>query len=403
MSSPKPRQDDTIPNTPSTAESLLAQVASVFEKHFQATPQIRVQAPGRVNLIGEHTDYNDGFVLPCAIDFQTMVAASPRSDDWVQVVALDYGEALDQFDLSLPIQPRSDAPWANYVRGVVSTLVAKGVRLRGANLTIAGNVPQGAGLSSSASLEVAVAQAFKSLFQLDSLSPTDLALIGQAAENQFVGCQCGIMDQLISARGQTGHALLIDCRGLNAEAVSIPSGLAVMIVHSRVARGLVESEYNTRRQQCEAAAQHFGVAALRDVTEADLTSERAQHLDALTWRRARHVVTENARTLAAAAALRQGDLPQLSQLMAASHASMRDDFEITVPAIDQLVSLIAEVIGPQGGVRMTGGGFGGCVVALVPQEKVSAVEAAIASGYRSPQGQSALVYVCQAAAGAGAL
>ena len=402
MSRQQPHQDSLSP-LPPPPQSLSNALSLVFEKHFQAPPERLVQAPGRVNLIGEHTDYNDGFVLPCAINFQTVVAASPRADDRVHVVALDFNEAVDQFDVSMPIQYREDAPWTNYVRGVVSTLVAKGLRLRGANLAISGNVPQGAGLSSSASLEVAVAQTFKSLFQLDTLSPTDLALIGQQAENQFVGCQCGIMDQLISARGQTGHALLIDCRSLDTEAVSIPTGLAVMIVHSRVERGLVESEYNTRRQQCEAAAKHFGVQALRDLSVFDLEQNRGQSLDPITWRRARHVVTENARTLAAAEALRTQDLPQLSQLMAASHASMRDDFEITVPAIDQLVGLIAEQLGDQGGVRMTGGGFGGCVVALVPLEKVSAVEAAIASGYQSPQGKRALVYVCQAAAGAGPL
>jgi galactokinase len=389
------------PSVSSPSLDLREQVAAVFEQHFQAPPLLQVQAPGRVNLIGEHTDYNDGFVLPCAIDFQTVVAASPRTDGWVRVVAVDYDEAVDAFDLAAPITPRTDAPWANYVRGVLSVLLARHPGLPGANLVIAGNVPQGAGLSSSASLEVAVAQAFKSLFQLDALSPTDLALIGQQAENQFVGCQCGIMDQLISARGQSGHALLIDCRDLQAQAVPLPPHLAVMIVHSGVERGLVESEYNQRRQQCEAAAHHFGVPALRDLTEAVLAQDLAQTLDPKTLRRARHVVTENARTLAAAQALQAQDMPRLSELMAASHASMRDDFEITVPAIDQLVHLIAEVVGHSGGVRMTGGGFGGCVVALVPQEKVTTVKDTLAQHYRSPKGQPALVYVCHPAAGAG--
>jgi len=284
-------------------------------------------------------------------------------------MALDYAGQLDEFSLDAPIVPREDAPLANYVRGVVQMLLAHGVGLDGADLALAGNVPQGAGLSSSASLEVAVGQAFKSLFQLDSLGPTDLALIGQRAENQFVGCNCGIMDQLISARGQQGHALLIDCRTRHTQAVPMPQDMAVMIIHSRIQRGLVESEYNTRRAQCEFAALHYGVAALRDLNLAQLEMG-ARGLDAVTYRRARHVVTENRRTVDAAAALTAHDMRTMGQLMGQSHISMRDDFQITVPAIDALVDITQKAIGPDGGARMTGGGFGGCVVALVPQTLV---------------------------------
>jgi len=381
---------------------LISSLTAAFERSFQGAPDMLVQAPGRVNLIGEHTDYNDGFVLPCAIDFHTLVAARARSDRVVRVVALDYADQLDEFSLDTPIVPREDAPWANYVRGVVQMLLAHGVVLGGADLALAGNVPQGAGLSSSASLEVAVGQAFKGLYRLNGLSPTDLALIAQRAENQFVGCNCGIMDQLISARGQQGHALLIDCRSLHTQAVPMPQDMAVMIIHSRVRRGLVESEYNTRRAQCEQAARHYGVAALRDLTVAQLQAG-SQGLDAVAYRRARHVVTENQRTVDAAAALAAHDMRVMGQLMAQSHVSMRDDFQITVPAIDALVDIIQNAIGLEGGVRMTGGGFGGCVVALVPQALVAHVRSAVQAQYRSPQGELAQIHVCSPSAGAGSL
>jgi galactokinase len=385
-----------------SSSPLLPAVTASFRSAFQAAPSVVVRAPGRVNLIGEHTDYNDGFVLPCAIDFHTLIAARSRDDALVRVVATDYGDAIDEFRLDAPITPRPDALWANYVRGVVQVLLARGIALHGAELAISGNVPQGAGLSSSAALEVATGQAFKSLQHLGELSATMLALIGQQAENQFVGMNCGIMDQLISARGEAGHALLIDCRSLAARAVPMPAGVAVMIVHSRVKRGLVESEYNTRRAQCEAAARHCGEKALRDLN-LKLLVGRATGLDGVTLRRARHVVTENERTLDAADALASGDLRELGVLMAQSHTSMRDDFEITVPAIDQLVEIAQAAIGREGGARMTGGGFGGCVVAVLPESRVEAVRAAIESQYRAPSGEGATVWVCRASAGVGEL
>jgi len=379
--------------------TLRQRVDSAFARHIGQAPARHVRAPGRVNLIGEHTDYNDGFVLPCAIDYETLIAIGPRTDRQVRVVACNYGEALDQFSLDAPIEPRGDALWANYVRGVVKMLLARGLPLQGLDLVVAGNVPQGAGLSSSASLEVAVGLAFKAMQGLDSVSATDLALIAQQAENQFVGVNCGIMDQLISARGESGHALLIDCRSLALRPVPLPEGLAVMIVHSHVKRGLVDGEYNARRAQCEAAARHYGVKALRDVNLAQLEHE-APGLDPLVFRRARHIVTENQRTLDAADALAAGNLAQLGRLMAASHASMRDDFEITVPPIDQLVAILQDAIGGLGSARMTGGGFGGCVVALLPEAGVDAARLAVAAHYRAPGGEPASVYVCRATAGA---
>ncbi len=379
-----------------------ARALTAFGVAFGQAPSCAVQAPGRVNLIGEHTDYNDGFVLPCAIDFHTVVAARARDDATVRVVAADCGGQTDSFRLDAPITPRADLPWANYVRGMVAMLVAHGVQLRGAELAIAGNVPQGAGLSSSASLELAIGQAFNAMQGQGALHAIDLARLAQRAENEFAGCQCGIMDQLVSACGQAGHALLIDCRSLALRPVPLPADMAVMIVHSRVRRGLLDSEYNLRRMQCEAAARHFGVAALRDLDLNALTA-RAAGLDGVVLRRARHVVTENQRTRGAADALAAADLPRLGRLMAESHASMRDDFEITVPAIDRLVAIAQQAIGSAGGARMTGGGFGGCIVALMPQQQVAAVRAAIAAQYRSPEGEGAVIHVCRASAGAGPL
>ncbi len=384
--------------------ALRQRVLRSFEAAFGAAPAVLVQAPGRVNLIGEHTDYNDGFVLPCAIDRQTLVALRPRADRLVQVLAVDRQGARDAFALDEPITRRDDAPWSHYVRGMVRQLLGHGLALHGVDMAIAGNVPQGAGLSSSASLEVAVGQAFKSLLALDAPDPATLARLAQRAENGFVGIRCGIMDQMISACGEAGHALLIDCRSLHTRAVPLPEGVAVMIVHSHVRRGLVDSAYNTRRRQCEAAATHFGVPALRDVRPAQLADAAATAgLDALVLRRARHIVSDSARTLAAADALAAGDLPTMGRLMAASHASMRDDFEITHPAVDELVAILQQAIGPEGGARMTGGGFGGCAVAMLPVERVAAVQAAVRTHYRSPEGEPGTVWVCRAAGGASAL
>ncbi|MEI7255206.1 galactokinase [Dickeya dadantii] len=379
--------------------TLSARTQAVFQQQFGYPADLTVQAPGRVNLIGEHTDYNDGFVLPCAINYSTTISAAPRDDRQIRVIAVDYDNQQDQFSLDAPIEHHPQWQWANYVRGVIKHLKTRSDAFGGADLVISGDVPQGAGLSSSASLEVAVGKAIQALYQLP-LDNVALALNGQEAENQFVGCNCGIMDQMISAQGKRGHALLIDCRSLETRAVSMPDNVAVMIINSNVKRGLVDSEYNTRRQQCEAAARHFQVKALRDVSEADFAAHVAG-LDEVVARRARHIITENARTLAAADALTRGDLRQMGELMAASHVSMRDDFEITVPPIDTLVEIVKAVIGAEGGVRMTGGGFGGCIVALIPQQHVTAVQNAVMREYPAKTGLQPTCYVCQASPGAG--
>ncbi|MDG3087343.1 galactokinase [Vibrio hannami] len=358
-----------------------------------------IQAPGRVNLIGEHTDYNDGFVLPCAINYQTVVAAAKRDDNIVRVVSVDYGNATDEFDLTKEIEFQQDKMWANYIRGVVKCLLARGYEFKGADISVSGNVPQGAGLSSSAALEVVIGQTFKELYALE-ISQAEIALNGQQAENEFVGCNCGIMDQLISAEGKESHALLIDCRSLETTAVSMPEDMAVVIINSNKKRGLVDSEYNTRREQCEQAAQIFNVKALRDVS-IDEFNAKVTELDPVVAKRARHVITENDRTEEAAKALIAGDMKRMGELMAQSHASMRDDFEITVKEIDYLVDIVKEVVGDKGGVRMTGGGFGGCIVALVPPAYVDDVKATVEAKYEAETGLKESIYVCQAKDGAG--
>jgi galactokinase len=370
----------------------------LFRDHFGASPTITARAPGRVNLIGEHTDYNDGFVLPAAISRQTMVAVRPRTDQMVSIVAADLDGAQTCFSMDA-IAPDLAAPWSNYIRGMASLLQADGLALPGVDMAIYGDMPQGAGLSSSAALENASGLAFAALAGVPDFDRTRLAQIGQQTEHEFAGCKCGIMDQLVSASAEEGAALLIDCRALATTAVAIPDDVAILIVHSGISRGLVDGAYNARRAQCEAAAAHYGVTALRDLD----TVPAQGSLDPVAWRRARHVVTENARTLAASEALRSGDLAQLGVLMAQSHASMRDDFEITVPAIDRLVDILAQAIGTAGGARMTGGGFGGAVVAVLAKSRLDAALEAVASGYRDPNGNAAEVMVEQASGGASLL
>jgi len=386
------------------SDLLTARAADVFLAAFGQPSTMQVQAPGRVNLIGEHTDYNGGLVLPCAIGYRTVIVARPRADRLLRVVAADYDDAIDEYSLDAPIERLAAPMWANYVRGVVHELLQRdsGQALPGMDMVIAGDVPQGAGLSSSASLSVAVCTLMGALPGHPGLGPVEAALVAQRAENDFVGCKCGNMDQISSACGVEDHALLIDYRSLAVRPVPIPAGAAIMIIESHITRGLVDSEYNTRRAQCEEAARHLGVAALRDVDLA-LLAEKGAGLDPVALRRARHVVSENARVVAAAAALAAGDLPRMGELMEASHTSMRDDFEITVPAIDHLVEIVKGAIGAAGGVRMTGGGFGGCVVALVPEQLVEVARQAVLRDYRAPNGEQATVHVCRAAAGAGSL
>jgi galactokinase len=381
------------------SQSMLTQLDSVYASTFGSAPARHFQAPGRVNLIGEHTDYNDGFVLPCAIDYQTLVAVTPREDHTVRVVAVDYANEQDEFTLDTTIESHPTQLWSNYVRGVIKHLQLRGHELKGADIAITGNVPQGAGLSSSASLEVAIGETFRQLYNL-SLSKADVAVNGQEAENQFVGCNCGIMDQMVSSCGSELNALLLDCRSLETQLISMPKELSVMIINSNVKRGLVDSEYNTRREQCEEAAGILGLNALRDISLTDLQASKAK-LSEVVYKRAHHVVSENERTLLAADALRAGDAATLSSLMAESHFSMRDDFEITVPPIDFVVKTLHDYLGDKGGARMTGGGFGGCMVALMPHDMVDGAKQLIEERYEAETGYKETIYICSASDGAG--
>ena len=372
--------------------ALLHRLSDGFAAHFQGAPDLVSYAPGRVNLIGEHTDYNDGFVLPCAIDLGTAVAVRKRADRQLRIVALDLGET-DEFAIDA-IAPSPAKPWSNYLRGVAALI---GEAPFGADIAVAGNVPRGAGVSSSASLEVAAGAALATLWGL-SADPERIARIGQRAEHEFAGCACGIMDQLVAARAEAGAALLIDCRSLACEPAPIASGAAVIVVDSGISRGLVGSAYNDRRRECETAALHYGVPALRDLDEAALEAGR-HGIDPIAFARARHVVSENRRTLEAAAALRANDLATIGRLMRESHASMRDDFAITTPAIDALVEIAREPLEGEGGARMTGGGFGGCIVVIAAATREAAVREAIAAHYRAPNGGAAEIFTIKPSRG----
>lgn len=377
------------------------QAAAGFKTICGYEPTTFVQAPGRVNLIGEHTDYNDGFVMPCAINYCAVVACAKREDDIIRLISVDYDNATDEFKVGQTIEPTEDKLWANYMRGVVHFLKQRGYEFGGADIAVSGNVPLGSGLSSSAALEVVTGQALKTLYDLD-VSQTDLALIAQQAEHHFAGSLCGIMDQLISACGEQGSALFIDCRSLEKQAVSIPDNTVIMIVNSNIKHSLVDGEYNSRRRQCETAAAKIGVKALRDADMVALNSAISD-TNSEVYRRARHVITENARTQAMVEVLQNGDLSRAGELMAQSHASMRDDFEITTPEIDFLAETLQTAIGDKGGARMTGGGFGGCVVALLPAELVDTARTAVENSYQAQTGIKESIYICTAQAGAGVL
>ncbi|MCU4674537.1 galactokinase [Catenovulum sp. 2E275] len=372
-------------------------VTQAYQSFFGQAPQLTCHAPGRVNLIGEHTDYNGGFVFPAAINFGTDIAASSRDDRTVNVRALDFDNQLVSFSLD-DIQFDNTHSWSNYIRGVLIALMKDYPQIKGADFVVSGNVPQGAGLSSSASFEIAILKCFASLNALP-LDGIQAALKGQQAENEFVGCSCGIMDQLISAMGKKDQAMLLDCRSLEIKYSALPAGFNLFIVNSNVKRGLVDSEYNLRRQQCEEAAQVMELDSLRDADLTLLEANKAKMSD-VAYLRARHVITENERTLAMCEALNKGETAKVSALMRASHMSMKNDFAITTSQIDELVEIIHQQLGEEGGVRMTGGGFGGCVVALVPDHLLTQVQQAVETQYQAKTGLKESIFICTAEQGA---
>jgi galactokinase len=374
--------------------SIQQQVVDVFKAQYKAAPTFLIRAPGRVNLIGEHTDYNDGFVMPLAIDRAVWMAVRARDDDQVFLHSLDFADPI-QFSLSQ--MTKGAASPSEYVKGVAWALQDAGYTLRGFEGVMKGDVPIGSGLSSSAALELATARTFAAVSGFEWDAP-QMAVLSQKAENQWVGVNCGIMDQMISAVGQAGYAVLIDCRSLAINSAPLPTDSFIVVLDTATRRGLVDSAYNERRQQCENAAAFFGVKALRDVDSTTFAAQ-AQDLDDLTRRRAQHVITENERTLAAKNAMLAGDVQQLGALMNASHISLRDDFEVSSAALDAIVEA-AWAHPACYGARMTGAGFGGCAVALVKTAHVDDFVAKVSADYTRSTGNTPQVYVCQAMDGA---
>jgi len=369
---------------------------NAFRDTFGDEPTVIARAPGRVNLIGEHTDYNEGFVLPMALPFDAVIAAAPTDNQTVTLVSVGWGHASFEVG-TVPEEPR----WIRYSAGMVALLGETGMTSPGWNGALASNIPGGASLSSSAALEMASGVLVAALTDND-FDPLTMALIGQRVENEIIGINSGIMDQLASATGRLGAASLIDCRDLSTTAVPLPANAAVVVMDTGTRRQLVDSEYDERRTSCEAAARWLGLSALRDATLADV--ERLPDEMAVTARRARHVVTENTRTLAAADAMRADDAATLGQLMRQSHQSLRDDYEVSGPALDAVVD-IANDHPACFGARMTGGGFAGGTVALVDAEQTETFCAEVKPAYdelnMSDDGVPSAFWVVSPSAGAG--
>ena len=383
-----------------TLQEITSYVSEQFQKTYGQPPQWIAAAPGRVNVIGEHTDYNDGFVLPMAIERYTVIAAAPSGSKQVQLRSTVNDQSAT-IDLAEPMKPFSKGTWANYPAGVIAGFVARNMDPGGFNALIHSTVPLGGGLSSSAALEVATATLLE-VITGQVLDPVEKALLCQKAEHEYAGVPCGIMDQFISVMGRPDHLLLLDCRTRKPELVpmSDPS-VALLITNTNVKHELGSGEYAKRRAQCEAAAKVLGVASLRDATAAALESAKGR-MDDVAFRRARHVIGEIERTPRAAAEIRVSKWPAAGELMYASHRSLRDDYEVSCSELDVVVD-IAAGIGQKGGVfgcRMTGGGFGGCTVALVQNQAVDAISKKIGEEYEKRMGIKATMFVSRPAAGA---
>jgi galactokinase len=382
--------------------------------HFASynVPGALYAAPGRVNLIGEHTDYSDGFVMPAAIDFATVVAISPRTDGRILVHSVNYDERIDKSvhelldDGFASLRAGRKVHWYDYIAGVLWALREHGVPIdKGFSLTIVGNVPLEAGLSSSASVEVATAIAVLGATSF-KMQMTQLALLCQRAENAFVGANCGIMDQFVSCFGQQDNAVMIDCRWLEYTLAPIPPSIRLVICNTMVKHTVTSGEYNSRRAEIEAGAEILRahrpeIAALRDATVADL-AKWGHEMPVNVLKRCRHVITENARVLAAADAFHAANLTHFGELMRQAHISLRDDFEASCKEIDILVELANKQPGCFG-ARLTGGGFGGCTVNLVTAANVEAFTQAMHAGYLEATGITAEIYTSRASGGAHAI
>lgn len=375
-------------------DAMRVRVITAFRATYGSNPEIIIAAPGRVNLIGEHTDYNEGFVLPAAIDRHVVLAASSRKDRSAQINALDFDERTE-FSLD-NLQRQTLIKWGNYQRGVAWALQSEGFALSGLNAVLTSDVPIGSGLSSSAAIELAICAAFQTLSHLQ-LDGVRRALICQKAENEFVGMRCGIMDQYIISLGRRNHALLIDCRDLHYTLVPLAPEANLVICDTKKRRGLVDSEYNTRRSECEQGAAFFGVRALRDVTPAMFASRETQ-LDQTVRRRCRHIISENQRVLDAVQALQAGDLIRFGGLMKESHVSLRDDYQVSCCELDTMVEIAWRQPGVLG-ARMTGAGFGGCTVNLVQNGYIAGFLQQVAREYQDATGLQPDIYVCTAEEG----
>ena len=382
-------------------EKQIDQLANEFQERFSSMPRV-FQAPGRVNLIGEHTDYNDGFVMPFAIDRRTLVAAAARDDSTINIYARDLNEE-GSINLEDPARKRRGT-WLDYVEGTARCVAERFEQnLRGADMILTSTVPIGAGLSSSAAIEVAIGSALLHLNELE-FDGRKLAFAAQQAEHEFVGTRSGIMDQFTSVFAKEKSAMLLDCRSLNIEYIPIPADeIVIAVIDTKVKHNLASSEYNTRRQECEEGVEILkrvlpNVTALRDVTSEEL-DQHADILPEVIRRRCRHVVSENMRTLDAAEAFRSDDLARAGELMAASHRSLREDYEVSCPELDFLVDTATGVDGVLG-ARMTGGGFGGCTVNLIRKNVVEELRSKTKDEYTKRFGIEPEFYLFKAAEGA---
>ena len=370
-----------------------------FRTLFQGDSRV-IRAPGRVNLIGEHTDYNGGFVMPAAIELSCWAAIGSRPDRKLVIFSENFGEL---FEMSLDDgQLRAQGRWFDYAVGMVWALQRSGYHLPGANLYVRGEVPLGIGLSSSAAVEVCVGLALSELsgHQVDR---TNLALMCQTAENEFIGMRCGIMDQFVSAHGRLGCALFLDCRSLEYDFIPVPNAMRIVICDTTIRRDLGTSAYNARREECEEGVKRLAqvlpnIRALRDVSVAEL-EKRRDVLTSTMYKRCRHVITENDRVLKAASALRSGSTQLLGSLMAESHRSLRDDFEVSCFELDLMVEFALQQKGIRG-ARMTGAGFGGCTVNLVDAAYATQFQNRVAKAYHSATGLQPNIYICEPSDGA---
>jgi galactokinase len=381
-------------------ESAVGYAFASFWSYFGGQPRWLASAPGRVNLIGEFTDYNDGFVLPMALERRTCIAAIPNGSDQVRISSEAAGESVT-LDLDRPLPPEPRGRWANYVRGVLAAFMDRGARIPGFDAVIRSNVPIGAGLSSSAALEVAFATLLEGVSG-QRLDPVAKALLCQQAEHAYAGVPCGIMDPFIATLGCEGRVLLLDCRSQQPLWLPLSDpAVTVLLINTNVKHQLATSAYAERRQECVAAAAALGVTSLRDAT-LELLEERADTMPQTIMRRARHVISETARTVQAAHCIHERDWCELGQLFDASHHSLQHDYAVSCAELDAVVT-IARTIGREGGVygcRMTGGGFGGCAVALIDTERQGAIMETIGRMYRERTGIEPTLFTSKPAAGA---